>query len=66
METKELNLSRAGQKRVEEIALAAFHNLLLGVVENVNAQLTGSAISVAQLQHVATTKVMEQVNKPSQ
>jgi hypothetical protein len=32
-------LSEDGKKQLEEIVLAAFHNLLLGVVDNVNDQI---------------------------
>lgn len=56
-----MELSPETKKRLEEVAVAAFHNLLLGVVDNFVKSLDHSVQEVAQLNQLAMVQVKERV-----
>ncbi len=65
MASPEMELSDEGKKHLEEITLAAFHNLLIDVTNQVSRHLASNVTEVMDLQRHSTMQLIEKIDNPA-
>jgi hypothetical protein len=63
MENQQIQLSDESRKQLEQITLAAFHNLLIDVTNQVTIQLASNIKSVMHIQFAASERIRNELLK---
>ncbi len=61
MDQPQIELSEDVKLRLQEITLAAFHNLLIDTVANYKNQMYANLVSIAAIQQAATTRIVSDI-----
>ncbi len=61
MARPQIELSEETKKRLEEITLAAFHNLIINTVSQLNDQMCSNALNLASVQQAAIARVVSDI-----